>query len=300
MVYQKPISPPESTCSNVVECAVTNPDPVALALLVAAAGVVLLVVTLALAHIASARSLLEEERKRVAAEAEAFGAFARRVADVDTASTPVTDGGPTGTTTLSSARPADGLETVREAYRDTVMGVPHYEEEYDEALPTNMRLEFGEDVAEAVDRGPALTPQLRATLVERSRTARSQRLELHRQLAAEAEALEDAQEALERCRNSAARIEAADLDEQTFDDLVAEWRLLTDRQDAAEAVLEGRQETVQTRERENKTRGRGPSFEEYLYEPLETTYPVLSTGTDLIDRLDRARNRVERAIASRS
>lgn len=299
MVYRKPISPPESTCSDVVECAVTNPDPVALVLLLAAASVVLLFVTLALAHVAGARSLLEDERTRVADEAEAFAAFARRVADVEVAAAPVTDGGP-ATTALRTPQPDGGLDEVRDAYRETVMGVPHYRAEYDESLPTNMGLEFGEDVADAVDDGPGLTPQLRATLVERSRTAQRQRIELLHQLGTEAEALDDAETTLDRCRRSATRLEDADLDDRSFDDLVAEWRLLEDRRQTAETTLTERQETVQERTRETGTRPGGPSFEQYLYGPMDVTYPVLSEGTSLIERLERARSQVERALASRT
>lgn len=307
MAYRKPISPPEPGCSDVLECALADPDPFALVMLAVAAGVVLLAVTVALAHIAGARSLLEEERQRIADEAEAFGAFARRVADVDVARTPATDGGPRGpgipggpTKTAAMRTPGtnEGLDAVRDAYRETVMGVPHYEAEYDESLATNMSLEFGEDVASAIEGGAMLTPQLKETLVERSRTARRQRMELLRQLGSEAEALDDAEKTLRRCRKSADRIEDASLEERTFDDLVAEWRLLEDRQETAEAVLTERQEHVQERDRKTGTRPGGPSFEEYLYERHEVTYPVLAEGSSLVDRLERAKNKVERALAT--
>jgi hypothetical protein len=298
MAYRKPISPPESTCSEFLECALTNPDPVAVVLFVAAASIVLLFVTIALAHVTGARSLLDEERGRIADEAEAFEAFARRVADVDVETTPVADGGPAMTTAMETSQAGDGLEAVRDAYRETVMAVPHYEAEYDESLSTNMSLEFGEDVASAVARGSALTPQLKGTLVERSRTARRQRRALLRQLDGEAEALDEAETTLEHCRRSASRIEDTDLADCSFDELAAEWRLLEDRRVAAEALLEERQETVQERERETGSRPGGPSFEEYLYEPLDATYPVLAETTSLVERIESARSRVERALSS--
>lgn len=301
MTYRKPIDPPDPGCSNVVECALADPDPLALLLLLVAGSVVLLFVTLAVAHIAGARSLLEEERSRVATEARAFADFARQVADVDVSTQPVTDGGPTVTSTLGRTGPDDGLDEVRAAYRDTVMSVPHYEAEYDESLPTNMRLEFGEDVANAVEDGGALTPQLKGTLVERSRTAHRQRVDLLGQLEGESEALDDAEGALRRCRRSASRIENADLEAQPFDDLVVEWRLLEDRKETAEAVLADRQETIQERSRRSGTRTRsGPSLEEYLYDPLSATYPVLAEATSLVERIEAAQQRIERALSSRT
>lgn len=300
MAYRKPISPPESTCSNVVDCAVTNPDPVALAMLVAAAGAFVLFLTLAIAHITEARSLLEEERVRIADEAEAFATFARRVADVETATTPVADGGHTATTALGTGPPGDGIERVREAYRDTVMSVPHYEREYGESLPRNMGLEFGEDVAVAVDEGGDLTPQLQATLVDRSRTAHRQRVALMGQLETEAEALDAAEATLGRCRRTADRLDDDALERYGYDELLAEWRLLEDRKDDAEAVLTERQGTLQDRDRETATHHDGPTFEQYLYGPMETTHPVLAAGTSVVDRLDDAGHRVVRALASRT
>lgn len=300
MAYRKPISPPEPTCTQPLECALTNPDPVALVLLVAAAGVVLLFVSIGLAHVTGARSLLDEERARIAAEAEAFGAFARQVANAEVTTTPVTDGGPVVTTTIEAAPSDEALGVVREAYHDTVMAVPHYDEEYDESLATNMRLEFGEDVADAVERGAALTPQLKATLVDRSRTAQHQRGSLLRQLDGEADALDEAEAVLCRCRRSADRLQEAHLGRCSFDELTAEWRLLEDRRAEAEQLLAERQEVLGERGHETGGRPGGPSFEEYLYEPMDVTHPVLAAGIDVVDRLERARSRVERALASRT
>lgn len=298
MPYQKPISPPETSCPDVVDCVLANPDPAQLALLVAAASTLLLFLTFAITHIAGARSLLGEERTRITDETEAFAAFASRVAEIDVAAAPVTDGGPVVRTTFDGPQADDGIDAVREAYRDTVMAVPHYEAEYDESLATNMQLEFGEDVANAVDRGETLTPQLKGTLVERSRTARRQRTALLRQLRGESEALDEAETTLRHCHRSADRIEEAALEDASFDDLTAEWRLLEDRRQAAESLLQERQETIKTRSQERDAGG--PSFEEYLYEELDVTHPVLAEATSLVERIQQSRNRVERALASRT
>jgi hypothetical protein len=279
---------------------VTNPDPVALAMLVAAALAFLLLLTVAVSHVTEARSLLDEERTRIADEAEAFATFARRVADVETATTPVTDGGGTATTALGTAPPDDRLERVRDAYRDTVMAVPHYDAEYGESLPRNMGLEFGEDVAVAVEEGGDLTPQLQATLVERSRTARRQRTALLGQLETEAEALDDAEATLERCRRTAERLGDDPLDGYSYDELLAEWRLLEDRKDDADALLTERQQTLQERDRSTASHHDGPTFEQYLYGPMEPTHPVLAAGTSVVDRLDAAGRRVLRVLASRT
>ncbi|MFC6726651.1 hypothetical protein ACFQE1_20230, partial [Halobium palmae] len=51
--------------------------------------------------------------------------------------------------------PDDGLREVRAAYRDTVMGMAHYDDEYGEPLATNMAAEFSEELAGAVADGTA-------------------------------------------------------------------------------------------------------------------------------------------------
>lgn len=297
MPYRKPISPPEPGCTQFFECLLSNPDPAALLLLATGAGVFLVLALAALAHITGARSLLECERDRVTAEAEAFGAFARRVADLETSGTSATVESPGATTALETATADTRLQQVREAYRETVMSVDHYGDEYDEPLATNMAIEFGEDVATAVGNGRALTPQLKSTLVERSRGARRQRILLLGQLETEAEALDDAGTELAKARRSADRLEEADLDGYTFEELTAEWHLLEDRRRETEAVLAERQETVQTRDRDGRRTSNSPSFEEYLYEPLAVTYPVLSDGATLLDRLEATRSKVARALA---
>lgn len=297
--FQKPIPPPEQACSGTIECAATNPDGMVLVTLLGATGLVLILATFAIAHLEDARSLIREERGRVAAEARAFASFTQQVGDIDVDDEPVTDGGPTVTRTIEAGA-ADGLESVQQAYRGTVMAVPHYEAEYGESLPRNMHLEFGEDVAGAVERGGRLTPRLKATLLQRSRTARDQRVLLLDQLETEAEALEDAGGVLRRCVRTADRIVNADVDDRSFDDLEGEWRLLEERRDAVCLLLSDRQEAVQERDRKHATGERGPSFEEYVYDPLTVTYPVLAAGADVVDRLGRARDRVAASLASRT
>lgn len=298
MVTRKPISPPEPTCTGLLECLLN--DPLAVLLLATGTSVFLVLLAFAIAHLADARDVLEEERSRVRAEARAFASFAERVAEMDPSGGRVAAQTPGATTVVDAAASGTRLQRVRDAYRDTVMAVPHYDDEYGERLSTNMTIEFGKDVANAVDTGAALTPQLKGTLVERSRTAHDQRVTLLRQLEGETEALEDAENELATARRSVGRVEAAPLEEYSFDQLVAEWHLLSDRQRECEAVLTERQGAVQARDNEARRPSGGPTFEEYLYDPLEVTYPVLADGAELLERIEDARQRVEAALATRT
>ena len=297
MVHRQP-PPPEAVCTG-FECLLA--EPLALFLFAAGTGVFALLLALAVAHLADARDVLAEERSRIRAEARAFATFADRLTEVEVSATgAVTKAPGTATVLDTTATTGTDLTKVKDVYRETVMSVPHYEEEYREPLPMNMGIEFGEDVASAVQGNTGLTPQLKHTLVERSRTARDQRMTLLRQLEGETEALDDAERELAKARRSARRVEQAPLEEYSFDQLTAEWHLLSDRERECKTVLTERQESIRERDRETRRVNSGPTFEEYLYDPLEVTYPVLDAGTDLLERVRAVRTRVENVLATRA
>lgn len=298
MVHRQP-SPPEAVCTG-FECLLA--EPLALFLFAAGTGVFVLLLALAIAHLTDARDILAEERSRIRDEAEAFASFADRIAEIDvsTAGAATATKAPGATTVLDAATTGGDLARVRDAYDETVMSVPHYEDEYREPLAMNMGIEFGEDVASAVQGCTGLTPQLKRTLVERSRTAHDQRVTLLGQLEGEAEALDDAERELAKVRRSARRVEDASLEQYGFHQLTAEWHLLSDRKRECEAVLTERQESIRARDRETRRVNSGPTFEEYLYDPLEVTYPVLDAGTELLERVRDARERVENVLATRA
>jgi hypothetical protein len=134
------------------------------------------------AHLDNAMDRVVEERRRTAAERDAFNQFANRVAGMEPTAPPV--GAPVGYGrptqeggTLFEARcPAvDMLATVQTAYQETVMAIEHLETEYDESLPVHMAAEYGDDMAAAVTDGDILTPLLQATLVMAAQQAASQR-----------------------------------------------------------------------------------------------------------------------------
>ncbi|WP_456264523.1 DUF7260 family protein, partial [Aeromonas schubertii] len=56
--------------------------------------------------------------------------------------------------------PTDGLNDVQQAYRETVMSIAHYDEEYDEPLAQNLAFEVGEELAAAIMTHSQLTPYL--------------------------------------------------------------------------------------------------------------------------------------------
>lgn len=290
MVTQQlqPVEP--QTCHGLLQCA-------SMELLLLSATMFVLFFLATVVDLRDALSVVDAEQTRLRNEADAFGAFASRVADLEPA-VPRTSASP-GVGTLVDTGSTDELRRIREAYRETVMAVSHYEAEYDESLARNMAVEFGDDVAAAVVHDATLTPNLKETIVQRSRQARENRLVLADYLEEESSAVGSALDTLDRVRRSVDRIEDAPIERYDYDDLRAEWYLLEDRIEECESVLTRRQETLQERRPLGDRVDDVESLEEYIYEPLSVTYPVLTCGTRLLDRLRTVQEYVAEGMATR-
>lgn len=291
MVTQRlPSSSTTETCQGVLEC--TSAELLALG-----AAVFLLFFLATVVDLEDALSVVDSERSRILAEADAFDAFASRVAELD----PTRSGGTTarpGAGTLVEASGQSQLRQVREAYRTTLMSVSHYDAEYGEPLPQNMAVEFGDDVAAAVVHDVTLTPRLKETILERSRQARDQRLTLAEYLDEEASALSRASDELGRVARTVDRMADQPLERLSPDDLRAEWYLIEDRIEECERVLRQRQETIRSRGELADRVANVDSLAEYIYEPLSVDYPILSVGTELADQLDDAQDRIARVVST--
>ncbi len=292
VVHRIPDAAEPEACPDVVACATTD----VVALVLGAAILFFALFVAAVTHVRSARSVTAEEREHVRREAEAFSAFADRVADLD-AGPGGASGRKVGAATLVESAATTSLGDVADAYRETVMAVPHYDGEYGEPLARNMVTEFGDDVTSAVVTGQSLTPQLKRTLLQRSARAQRLRIALLEHLDAEDEAVAAAEADYDRIADSVARIEDESLADAAFEDLLAEWYLLEDRERECIERLQARQETIHGRRGLAKHLSNAPTFEQYLYAPLEVTYPVLADGTELLDRVRTAKSDVLLAFA---
>lgn len=284
----------ETWCST-VGCA--NPEVLEHLLIVLWAGAFTLVVIATVMHILEARSACDRERSRTRAEREAFERFARRVSGID-ASVPTRI--PAGEATLvQQSATDDRLKQVRAAYRDTVMDVPHYVEEYDEPLAQNMRAEFGDDIATAVMGGSGFTPQLKDVLIERADDARRQRAELLHILDGELAALDEAEATIGRLDAALAEIESEPQAEVGFPELAGRWRRLDDLEERAREFLAARQAEIRERDAVGGRLDESIALHSYLYDSLGVSYPALADGVALVDRIRTARRRVLASLTER-
>jgi hypothetical protein len=221
-----------------------------------------------------------EEREELAAEAEALDAFDARLDGIGVEAPPT----PTDTRLRHASRAGGGLTgpsaavtRVREAYRETVMSVPHYDRIYGESLAENLAAELGPTLAAMLDGdGPGtFTPERREALRSAVRSVAHQRRELVDVLDREAVSLD---RAAETCSPVAARVaRGGPHDPSALADHIDRLDgVVADRQDHFATVVDRRLSSRQT-------------FCTYLYGDEPWTFPVLHSCATLRERIERAR-----------
>lgn len=239
----------------------------------------------------AARATLRTERRRVVDEREAFEAFRRRLTDIDPTDAPVAGDRPL----LVDAPAATGADAVRDAYRATVMSVPHYDEEYGEGYHDSLEIEFGPAVAAGLDDG--LDPATKRAALTATRAGYEERDRFVEALDAEADSLADCHDVV-----SSVLAELRELNAETCDCDYGVLEAVRGRL----VVLERRcDEAVADRQahlRENHDRlgfpDDFPDLQRYLYSDLDVDYPALATLAELAALVREARVRAERRLAT--
>lgn len=246
----------------------------------------------------AAEGRCREERRRTRAEADALAEFAERVSHVAPVRSVQTSVTPTET--LVDISRGDGLQEIERAYRETVMSVPHYDEEYGEPFHENVVEEFGPDTAAALESNQAVTAVLQRTLLTKSQQSRRDREAFAEALSAELGELETVRRRLTAIERARARLSAGITDggipKRSFEELLTAWNELSDLEAELDEVVEDRQASLADPPYE--TNDWAPSFYEYLYEPLkEASYPILAQTLELVEQVRDERQVIVRGLA---
>jgi hypothetical protein len=267
--------------------------------------------------IRAARAALRVERRRVVDEREAFRAFRSRVSSI-----PAEDGGvgPSGTAAeggfagvgraLDGATPGSGsvraspgsrLVAVRDAYRATLMSVPHYAEEYDDTYERSVTEEFGPEIAYALTRTDTFREEYKRSLLSAAETAVQEREAFLDALESEAESVERAESRLEPIRTEIEAIDA-ELDGEGGDATAVGFGALDACRTRIEALKEdcdriaARRQRVLADHERRLALGDEIDFATYCYQDLDVSYPVLAAVGSVGDQIEGLRNRIERAM----
>jgi hypothetical protein len=258
-----------------------------------------------------ARAALRVERRRAVDEREAFRTFRGRIESVSTEAAPT--GGPSATAGFSggagpasgsgaavdasgtAAPPGSGLAAVRDAYAETVMSVPHYEEEYDDTYERSVAAEFGPELAYALTRSAGYHPEYEPALLDAVDAAIEERDSLVERIGVEADSLDRAGSRLAAVRREIASLDAAVPDGGfgALDACRARAGVLVEDCDR---IAARRQRVLAEHERELRLDDDAPDLPAYLYQGTSARYPVLSAVGSIGDRLNDLTRRIERAM----
>lgn len=292
----------EDICHSSGSCSMG--EPVSNLFLIIGTILVLLVFVTTVLHLKKAGATVQEERSRTAEESDALSEFIRRVESVEPShphSNPMMIGGPTTPPTESASVTGQpqSIEKIQRAYEDTMMAVPHYDEEYGESLYVNMAAEFGSDIATAVTEGSEFTPPLKSAIVEKSRESYKQREQLLSGLDTEASELRSAESSAQSITHSLDDFPASDPSSLSYDELQRWWHRLNDLERSCTENLKDRQLHIHSREVTSNAQIGNTTFNEYLYGSLAVVYPVLVSFAELNNQIRKAKRIVINELTRR-
>lgn len=209
----------------------------------------------------TAERAVERERAEVLEERRAFTAFERRVAGIEPASS---SSSPAPIPRILTADDRSrAVERIRSLYRETVMSVDHYEEQYGESLVEHVTAELSAEVAASLqrERGTPFTALQKETLMTVVEKAIGQYDTFCTDLNKEADSLDTT------------RTRLADMLSNHNTVSVPDW-YQSDFEAELEDIAKTRQERVQNRM--FLSREAGHDFCSYLYRDAKWTYPVLT------------------------
>jgi hypothetical protein len=209
--------------------------------------------------LADAQSVVQREAAEIDTEREAFDQLAQRVTTIETV--PDWQPEPQAHTLTVESQPQTA-DQLREAYRETVMDVPHFEDVYGESLETNVAAELPPDVAVLFqDPADQITPDQKTRIRAAATNARASRETLAANLVAEQESLATANDELDAVIT------------QLDGPHVPGWYAAQFKTTLTKTI-QTRQETLDARP--HKSRSDGHDLCHYLYTDQGWTYPVLT------------------------
>jgi hypothetical protein len=233
------------------------------------------------------------ERRRTADECGAFRAFRDRVTELTAASATETA---SARQSVLATDPASGVavEAVRTAYEETVMAVPHYDDEYGDDFPESFAAEFGGDVAAAFAGAQTVTAPLRAAVVAGTTAALGERETFLDLLDREIDSLSTVQDGAEEVIEAIRSADETPLSERSVGELWGLQSLLDRQRDRVDALAADRQRAIADQRVELTRLDTDPQT--YLYRDLEVTYPGLEALATLGRVVETADRRLDRAL----
>lgn len=260
--------------------------------------------------VGSMRRALRTERERTELERDAFEAFADRITELQPSSSPPAvnsePGSPQGmggaaalqSTPVSRPSTSNKHSAIRNAYEETVMSVPFYEAEYGDTYEESIHGEFGPGVATAMTQPGGFSPLAKQFLLGKIKQARTDRVALLETCDRERDSVDDVATMLMPIVDGLRAIESSSFEEEGFDALASRRKKLRTLETRCEQTATMRQATIHRHRPKHNLPIDAPDICVYLYTELESSYPLLSLCIQLSQRIEDARQHVERALST--
>lgn len=249
------------------------------------------------ANTQSALDILATERERTAAEQEEFAKFHDRIDAMNVSQGNGGQASPSGvkSTLQTQSDDQNQLQHIRKIYHETVMDLPHYTAEYSESLSESLAGEFSPQIASALTTGAQYSTPLHARLLTESQQAQNGRADFLQILTRETENLRSADDRIATIGSNLQTLAADSLETWTPAEIAESREQLHTAEEHCEKLATERQSTLQT----SRIPGLTPhdiDLNEYLYQPLAVTYPVLADLAEMAEILHTERSRVNCAL----
>ena len=241
-----------------------------------------------------AREILDREIEYVTDERRAFRRFTSRVRDREP------ERAATGTMVVSDTMAvaagrsqvrSSGLQSITEAYEETVMSVSHYDDVYGEGLAESLRAEFGAEIATQILDGQQLTPMLRETVLAAGERATTEREEFGTTLETERESIVRIQDRLSEIESRTAELGEAIGAGATSSELGEYDTELARLESACERLATRRQRLLHRRSGSPLAGVDADSLTGFLYGDRTVTCPALAEITDCLGTIRGQRER---------
>lgn len=251
-----------------------------------------------LAYLYSAQETVDREIREVEAERSAFYEFADRIESMPVDRQATAMATPQAIQTFDSSGPP--VYDVAAAFEETVMSLPHYQETYGEDVMAQLATEMDPDLVASLKGQPAMSETIKDGLRRGATDAARRRAELLSELETERDVLSAAEGEYGSIRAELRELNRRPLGSIKYSSLQDHHRQLGTLKNRVRRALADRQHAIQNDLREVDGYRDPVTLQEYLYGGEGPTYPVLATGVEFDRLIDRARERVRRAIWSRA
>lgn len=250
-----------------------------------------------------AKKTIKKECKRTIAERDAFEEVNARISNIERQSQFTEKSGdslnqeaqtllyePVRSVSPNSAH----LESIKIAFKETVMAVDHYDDEYGETFQEYLTNEFGTGLFELLASSSMMDSELQRALLDATQESTTRRNMLVQALNREAETLENTYELLEQHRSMFTDVKYSI--ESGCLNLCSDWDALCSLGESCQLEIIKRQEHLQSKYQSL----RFWQVQQYLYQNQGWTFPVLGDAIDVFREIQATKHQLNKHIQRRS